>query len=421
MAISYGIIIGACAVLCTALPTEKLPILKDAPSEVLFTSDNPFVLECKLVGENSNGVTFSWIKDGSPLTINSKEITQRQGEGSLVFQKPSDKVSGTYRCLATSEAGQASTRPINVRKAYINPPKTTLQKLKPTDGKPFQMDCAIPDAYPKPKISWHYQLISDSGVSNEVMDPRMTIAPEGTLYVTSAAKSDANKNFKYVCVANTPAAKSGVPLAEYVIEDVLANSNPDNEVYELYTSKDMTVKAGEMTYLYCIFGGTPLAHPDWFKDGVDVNGSPNDRVTRYNRSKGKRLLIRDVWLTDAGSYRCVADNEKGKPKEHTMKLSVVAAPKADAMPSAVTRGKSGREITIPCHVAGVPSPRLYWTYNAQPLKVSDKITINEVTKGNLTVADLTIRGAQTTDKGYYGCHAENEYGELYSETLLVVA
>ncbi|XP_045506294.1 hemolin-like, partial [Colias croceus] len=213
----------------------------------------------------------------------------------------------------------------------------------------------------------------------------------------------------------------GVVLAEYVIEEVLDNSSPDNEVTELYASKDMTVKAGEMTYLYCIFGGIPLAHPDWFKDGVDVNGSPNDRITRYNRSKGKRLLIRDVWLTDAGSYKCVADNGKGKAKEHTMKLSVVAAPKAEAMPSTFTKGQTGKDITIQCHVAGVPAPRLQWTYNAQPLQANNKIIINEITKGNLTVADLTISGAKTTDKGYYGCQAENQYGALYSETLVVVS
>lgn len=68
---------------------------------------------------------------------------------------------------------------------------------------------------------------------------------------------------------------------------------------------------------------SPLAHPDWFFEGKNVNNKPGDRITRHNRTAGKRLLIKDTYLSDQGTYTCIANNEVGKPMNHSIYLKVV--------------------------------------------------------------------------------------------------
>ncbi|CAG5057456.1 unnamed protein product [Parnassius apollo] len=323
-------VLAAFAALCSSQPVEQKPTLEEAPSTVLFAVVDPpqqLTLPCVTTARAQN-VKFSWQKDGKPFKWNTSDVLKRDDEGTIVFLKPKDEDEGRYQCFAVSDSGVASTRIVNVKKAYLTVPKVSTQRHRPIEGQPFMLDCPIPDSYPQPKIEWKLQLETDPSVLNEVGDGRITISPDGTLWFSNITKMDVHDNFKYVCLASSPATTKPVVLAEHFIEGVEPNQGKDySEVVEQYASQNMTVKVGEVTMLYCIFGGSPLAHPDWFKDGQDVNNSPQDRVTRYNKSKGKRLLIRETWLSDQGTYTCTVDNERGKPKEHSMYLTVVSSPR----------------------------------------------------------------------------------------------
>ncbi|CAK1550196.1 unnamed protein product [Leptosia nina] len=424
--LTFGVLLAAS--LCYGLPTKnnnpnKFPVLKETRKEVLYRvsePSKPFLLECVVLG-NVPGVKYTWHKNGKPLAVEDLEVVQRHEEGTLVFLRPKAEDAGEYQCFATTELGKASTGVIHVKRAYINAKPAVLKELKPVEAKPLKLECNIPDAYPKPNITWRYQSVGDPEISSEVLDARMTFSPEGSLYITSVAKEDANRNFKYVCVARTPASSKDLSLAEYVIEEVQPNDKKDGEIQEMYTSKDMTVKVGDRTFIYCIFGGFPQAYQDYYKDGEIINSKPGDRVTVYNRSKGKRLLIRDTYVTDAGTYKCVSSNKVGKPKEHTMKLTVVAAPHAVKMPPTVANVAPGLDFTFHCSAEAVPAPKITWTYNAEPLTADSHFIIVENTKGNLTTSDLTIKAAEEKNKGYYGCKVENEHGVLYAETAFRVA
>lgn len=69
---------------------------------------------------------------------------------------------------------------------------------------------------------------------------------------------------------------------------------------------------------------SPLAFPDWTYEGKNVNNQPGDRITRYNRTGGKRLLIKDTYLSDQGTYTCTVDNGVGKPQTHSVRLTVLS-------------------------------------------------------------------------------------------------
>ncbi|CAH2100564.1 unnamed protein product [Euphydryas editha] len=406
------------AVICAPQP-EKLPVLKQVPAEVLFrvSENSELVLECA-TEDMEPGVQYSWLKDGKPFTPNS-DVVQRDNEGTLVFKKPAKSDQGQYKCLAKTDLGTASSRTINVRQTYIDVPSVSLKKHKPVEGDVFKLDCAIPNSYPKPEIKWLYQSISDSSISRTILNYRIMLSPLGDLYFTNITKEDASPDHKYVCVAKSPALDGDVVLAEHIIEDIVPGGPKNGELVKLYTSSDMTAKVGDVTMIYCIYGGTPLAYPDWYKDGKNVNNQPADRVTRYNRSGGKRLLIKDTWLSDQGEYTCIVDNEVGKVQNNTIKLTVVSAPQFLKVGQPKLIVKSGQDFTIPCEAAGVPAPELSWSLNAQRLP-SERAALEPQSRGNSSSAELRVRRARESDAGYYGCRATNDHGEVYSETLVYV-
>nr|UFE16560.1 hemolin [Spodoptera frugiperda] len=418
MAAMKSVILAACIVLCTAQPIEKseakLPVLKAQPAEVLFKADNysTVLLECTTEGKEKD-VKYTWLKNGKPFDWEKAgHIAQRPGEGSIMFFNPKPEDEGKYQCLVETPAGTASTRQILLKRAFINAPQIKTQEHTPVEGKPFKLDCPIPESYPKPKIVWKTQLRSDPSIVEEFLSRRITLSPDGTLWFSNVTESDISPSFKYVCFAQTPASGEDVVLAEHFLKSLAQDKGPkDGELTPQYVSNDMVAKTGDVTMFYCIYGGTPLGFVTWYKDGKEIDAKPGDRVTDHNRTSGKRLLIKETLLEDQGEYKCVVGNEVGKKQTHTMKLTVVSAPKLSKSAEKQINVKEGQDVAIPCQVTGLPEPKISWTYNAKSLGE------RAIYKDGV----LTIKNAKKGDTGYYGCKAENEHGDLYSETLVHVA
>lgn len=106
----------------------------------------------------------------------------------------------------------------------------------------------------------------------------------------------------------------------------------------------------------------------------------------------------------------------------TLTICFLGAPSFTKKPESKVTAKDGEDITIPCQVKGLKAPKISWTYNAKPLTESDRISVKSTgSSKDGAVGDLTIKKVQKSDKGYYGCRAANENGDLYAESLLVVA
>nr|AIC33834.1 hemolin [Antheraea pernyi] len=405
-------VLSACMVLGAAQPVEKLPVLKEQLSEVLFREGKPAVIECVTEGKEQ-GIKYSWLKNGKPFNLQEHNVAQRKDEGSIVFLSPQASDEGQYQCLAETPAGIPSSRVISFRRTYLIAAPAKTHEKTPVEGRPFNLDCVIPNGYPKPTITWRKQMSgSYPDVYTTSFDRRITPGPDGNLYFTTVTKDDVSDSYTFVCVAKNAAVDEEVPLIEYVIKGLTKdNSGYKGEPVPQYISKDMMAKAGNVTMIYCMFGGEPIVHPNYFKDGKDTNGNPGDRVTRHNRTSGKRLLIKDTNYGDAGKYTCEVDDGKGKVQKHSLTLTVVGAPKLETKPEKVIIAKTGQDVIIPCKVTGLPVPKIVWTHNAKPLS-GGRATVTE--KG------LVIKALQKSDKGYYGCRATNEHGDEYVETLVQV-
>lgn len=80
--------------------------------------------------------------------------------------------------------------------------------------------------------------------------------------------------------------------------------------------------------------------------------------------------------------------------------------------------KPGQDVTIPCQVRAIPDAKISWTYNTKDLPA--KVQPQPSSQGNVAVSDVVIKDVQKSDTGYYGCRAQNEYGDVYAETLVYV-
>lgn len=174
-----------------------------------------------------------------------------------MFFNPQPSDEGVYQCYAKTSVGTASTRPITLKRAYLNAPKVETKEHTPIHGRPFQLECPIPDAYPKPTIAWKTQLRSDPKVEETILSYTKTLSPDGTLWFSNVTEEDISPSFKYICVATSPAVKGEVVLAEHFLTKLLEDKEPKNgELVPQYLSKDMMAKAGDVTMFYCIYGGT---------------------------------------------------------------------------------------------------------------------------------------------------------------------
>ncbi|RVE42461.1 hypothetical protein evm_012891 [Chilo suppressalis] len=405
-------------VLVTSQPADLPAVLKELPEEVLFRVGEPFELNCEVESGDNSNVKFEWLAEFKDLKANPNV---KQNDQKLVFKEMKESDEGLYQCTAETSAGIASTRHVKLRKLYINVPKVSTQKVTPVEGRPFQLACPPVEGYPKPKVEWMKKSVAN-GVLETFLSPRI-FSPQGDLYFSNATEEDVSKEFHYVCLVTSPAVDKKVPVVEWEVQGLAKDDKPsDHEVVRQFVSGDLTAKVGDVTEIYCIYGGNPMPHPDWWKDGVNVNNEPGDRVTRYNRSKGKRLLIKDTLLEDDGQYTCVVDNEAGKVQNHTMHLTVVSPPKFLKKPEKRINVKVGQELILPCEFEVKPAGEVAWTHNTKvvrdgPTNPKNSAPYNTIKYEN----NLKIDKVQKSDSGYYGCRVTNSFGEAYAETLVVVS
>ena len=74
-------------------------------------------------------------------------------------------------------------------------------------------------------------------------------------------------------------------------------------------ASELTVNESNTAVFFCSVSGNPGAQLSWIK----VNGSLP--INRTKVSSGGLLQIKDIWLEDAGKYKCVARNLLGKDEE----------------------------------------------------------------------------------------------------------
>ena len=92
---------------------------------------------------------------------------------------------------------------------------------------------------------------------------------------------------------------------------------------EIFQSpRDTTELEGQTAVFNCVVGGYPTPDVAWEKDGVELNVAAHARLSVSFNNGNHELIISNVQQSDAGQYRCVANNSLDTATSFSATLTV---------------------------------------------------------------------------------------------------
>ncbi|NXK28936.1 HMCN2 protein, partial [Arenaria interpres] len=115
--------------------------------------------------------------------------------------------------------------------------------------------------------------------------------------------------------------------------------------------------------------------------------------------------------TDAGHYRCVAENDVGTAAK-VVTLALQSAPVVSVTPRAVAV-HAGQRVLLHCTVSGEPTPSVEWQRDGQPLPEGPRARV-------LPNATLLLPAVSHRDASTYSCLARNALGSAIAHASVAI-
>uniref|UniRef100_A0A4W3JZU2 Roundabout, axon guidance receptor, homolog 2 (Drosophila) n=1 Tax=Callorhinchus milii TaxID=7868 RepID=A0A4W3JZU2_CALMI len=348
----------------------EVAILRDDfrqnPTDVIVAAGEPAILECQPPRGHPEP-TIYWKKDKVHLNDQDERISMRGGKLMISNTKKSD--AGMYICVGRNMVGERDSdtaeltvferptftrRPINQvvleeepvefrcqvqgdpeptvrwRKddvdlprgrfddhtlrikrtsggdagTYTSPPQFVV---RPRDqivgqGRTASFPCET-KGNPQPAVFWQKEGSQNLMFPNQARQPssRFSVSPGGDLAISNVQRSDAGY---YICQALTVAG-SILAKAQLEVTDVLTDRPPP---IIRQGPANQTLGLDATGLLRCQAMGDPIPTISWLKDGLSLLGKDN----RMSLQELGSLQIRNLRLTDSGTYTCVATSSSGE-------------------------------------------------------------------------------------------------------------
>ncbi|KAM6117600.1 hemicentin-2 [Phoenicopterus ruber ruber] len=366
----------------TRLIVQVPPVIAAGPAELAVLEGLEVLLPCSARGVPEPRV--SWSREGAPVWGSGGKATVLPS-GELLLRDVQEGDTGSYSCTAVNSAGRAVRRlslSIHTLPTFTRLPGDVALSR----GERLELVCAATGS-PQPYISWtaNGQLVSD-GVSGQ--SGRSTLRREAATHADSGT---------YVCRAENSAGAVRATAFVSVREAPVIQGDPSTYQVE---------RAGGDALLDCDAQGHPAPLIRWSKDGVLVVAGG-----RLRQLHNGSLAIRGVGSTDAGHYRCVAENDVGTATK-VVTLALQSAPVVAVTPRVVA-AQAGQRVLLHCAVSGEPTPSVEWRRDGEPLPEGPRARV-------LPNATLLLPAAARRDAGSYSCLARNALGSAIAHASLAV-
>lgn len=311
---------------------------------------------------------------------------------------------------------------------------TKLQPIRAPDGTSVTFECQV-EGSPRPVITWFRQ----TAVIKPSQDFQMVYDEEGNLASLTIVEVFPEDAGTFTCVAKNSAGFAS-SSTELVVEAPLSDHGSDTTITSRRSlsresslmdilegipptfsqrPKTKTVDEGTDVELECRLVAVPEPDVAWFHNGKRIK--PSDRIALLGQSDVHMycsiIQIKDVQMTDEGTYDIIARNREGEAVSHVvLNVKVKGAKK---MPPQVDQPlknavvQIGSSVTLTAKVTGIPSPVVKWYRNG--VEIQTNVTTNE--RG---VSTLIVPAAQPEDDGDYMLNAENEHGQVQTSATLTV-
>lgn len=187
------------------------------------------------------------------------------------------------------------------------------------------------------------------------------------------------------------------------------------------------IQSGIGVKLLCCLSGKPQPTVQWFKDNKQIS----EADSHYSIECQYGVCTLDISacsMSDAGNYRCYAENSLGSDetscrvtveeckykklndiineKNNKNAASSQEPPVFERKLVAYKLVKAGDKVELRVTFRGNPAPAVHWFKNGEELAASSKMTIAK----NENESILTLSGIQMMDEGEYSCKISNSRG-----------
>ncbi|XP_069726477.1 roundabout homolog 2 isoform X12 [Phaenicophaeus curvirostris] len=282
------------------LTVFERPTFLRRPINQVVLEEEAVDFRCQVQGDPTP--TVRWKKDDADLPRGRYDI---KDDYTLRIKKAMSTDEGTYTCIAENRVGKVeASATLTVRARPVAPPQFVV---RPRDqivaqGRTVTFPCET-KGNPQPAVFWQKEGSQNLLFPNQPLQPnsRYSVSPTGDLTINNIQRSDAGY---YICQALTVAG-SILAKAQLEVTDVLTDRPPP---IILQGPVNQTLAVDGTALLKCKATGDPLPVINWLKEGFTFLS----RDPRTSIQDQGTLQIKNLRLSDTGTYTCVATSSSGE-------------------------------------------------------------------------------------------------------------
>ncbi|CAO2632176.1 Roundabout homolog 2 [Lemmus lemmus] len=278
------------------LTVFERPTFLRRPINQVVLEEEAVEFRCQVQGDPQP--TVRWKKDDADLPRGRYDI---KDDYTLRIKKAMSTDEGTYMCIAENRVGKveaSATLTVRAPPQFVVRPRDQIV----AQGRTVTFPCET-KGNPQPAVFWQKEGSQNLLFPNQPQQPtsRCSVSPSGDLTITNIQRSDAGY---YICQALTVAG-SILAKAQLEVTDVLTDRPPP---IILQGPINQTLAVDGTALLKCKATGDPLPVISWLKEGFTFLG----RDPRATIQEQGTLQIKNLRISDTGTYTCVATSSSGE-------------------------------------------------------------------------------------------------------------
>ncbi|XP_045384966.1 sialoadhesin isoform X2 [Lemur catta] len=337
------------------------------------------VLSCQVPTGIPEGTSYRWYRDGQPL--------QESTSATLRFPAITLAQAGAYHCQAQTP-GSATTSlaaPVSLHVSYA-PCQATLTALMDTGpGRLGLLLCRV-DSDPPAQLRLTHgdRLVASTlqGVGELAgSSPRLQVAVAPNTLRLEIHKAVLEDEGVYTCEATN------------TLGNASASADFNAHAVSVQVWPGATVQEGQLVNLTCLVWTTRLAQLTytWDQDGQQRPGA-------------RSILLPNVTVTDAASYRCGVGPPGQAPRlSRSVTLDVLYAPRNLRL-TYLLESRGGQLALVLCTVDSHPPAQM-------ALSRAGRLLASSTTASVPNTLRLELREPQPSDEGLYSCSAHSPLGQ----------
>lgn len=271
-----------------------------------------------------------------------------------------------------------------------------LESVEVTEGSAATLECKVTGT-PEPSIAW----FKDGESVADVKRYKTRFDGErATLKVTTTELDDEGE---FKCVAENTFGSASCS-SELLVNE--ANVKPAFEE----KMKPVDVTEGEPAQFSVKVTGNPPPVVDWYKGKDRLEDEGRVEMVDDEDSGTYSLTIKDTLPEDAGTYKCIAENEEGQVscKAALAVKEVVSEPVFETeQEAAPVKVGEGDVVSLNAVVKGKPEPTVDWYKDDEKLRETSRLKMDAKDGEH----SLIILEAKPEDSGIYKCEAKSKGGK----------